>query len=78
MLTPVVIDPPGMFNEREGLAFDMDLEGITPADIRDGTLTIGGEAVDPAVLEAFVREFSAALGRAPTPQEVIEGLASAP
>lgn len=78
MLTPVVIDPPGMFNEREGLAFDLDLEGITPADIRDGTLTIGGEAVDPAVLEAFVREFSAALGRAPTPQEVIEGLASAP
>lgn len=77
MLTPVVIDPPGMFNEREGLAFDLNLEGITPADIRDGTLTIGGEAVDPAVLEAFVREFSAALGRAPTPQEVIEGLASA-
>lgn len=75
MLLPVVIDPPGLFNSVNGRAFDMDFDGVTPADIADGTLKIGGERIEPEVVEAFVREFEAALGRAPTPQEVIEGLA---
>lgn len=75
MLLPVVIDPPGLFNSVNGRALDLDFDGVTPADIADGDLKIGGERIEPEVIEAFVREFEAALGRAPTPQEVIEGLA---
>ncbi|WP_313349072.1 TIGR02594 family protein [Paracoccus sp. (in: a-proteobacteria)] len=75
MLLPVVIDPPGLFNSVNGRAFDIEFDGVTPADIMDGSLKIAGEAVAPEVIEAFVQEFEAALGRAPTPQEVVEGLA---
>ncbi|WGR61451.1 hypothetical protein E3U26_12410 [Paracoccus ferrooxidans] len=75
MLLPVVIDPPGLFNSVNGRAFDIDFDGVTPGDIVDGSLKIAGEAVDPEVIETFVQEFEAALGRAPTPQEVVEGLA---
>ncbi|QRZ14737.1 hypothetical protein JWJ88_17380 [Paracoccus methylovorus] len=75
MLLPVVIDPPGLFNSVNGRAFEIDFDGVTPGDIVDGSLKIAGEAVAPEVIEAFVQEFEAALGRAPTPQEVVEGLA---
>lgn len=75
LLLPVVIDPPGWLNQQSGSAFEMDFDDITPADILDGSLRIGGEKIPPERIEAFVREFEAALGRAPTPQEVVEGLA---
>lgn len=75
MLLPIIVDPPGMFNKTSGTLFEMDFEGIEPADIMDGTLKVGGETIPPEQVEAFVTEFEAALGRAPTPQEVIEGLA---
>lgn len=76
MLMQVVIDPPGMFNEQSGPAFTLDFEGVTPADVRDGSLTVNGKDVPPEAVEAFVTAFEAALGRAPTPAEVVEGLAA--
>lgn len=77
MLLPIIIDPPGLMNRESGKMFEMDFEAmdLEPADILDGTLKIDGTTVPTEQIEAFVREFEAALGRAPTPQEVIEGLA---
>lgn len=76
MLMQVAIDPPGMFNEVSGRSFEIDFAGIEPADVIGGKLKIGGETIAPEVIEAFVTAFEAALGRAPTPQEVVEGLAA--
>lgn len=76
-LLPIVINPPGWNNEQDGSLFDLDFEGITPQDIMAGTLTVGDTAIDPEVVEEFVVAFEAAVGRAPTPQEVVEGLAYA-
>lgn len=74
MLLPVVIDPPGLMNKESGRLFALDFENITPADVRDG-LRINGKDVPPEAVEAFVTAFEAAIGRAPTPAEVVEGLA---
>lgn len=76
MLTQVVLDPPGMFNQQSGPAFTLDFEGVTPADVLDGSLKVNGKDVPPEAVEAFVTAFEAALGRAPTPAEVVEGLAA--
>ena len=76
MLMQVVLDPPGMFNQQSGPAFTLDFEGVTPADVLDGSLTVNGKDVPPEAVEAFVTAFEAALGRAPTPAEVVEGLAA--
>lgn len=75
LMLQVVIDPPGMFNRESGRLYEIDFEGVTPADIMDGNIRIGGERVKPEVVEAFVLEFTAVVGRAPSPQEVVEGLA---
>lgn len=74
MLMPVVIDPPGWNNEVSGQPFDLDLTGITPQQIVEGNVTLGGQQIDPDAVEAFATAFAEAMGRAPTPQEVIEGL----
>ena len=76
LLMQVVLDPPGLFNEQSGPAFTLDFEGVTPADVLDGSLTVNGKDVPPEAVEAFVTAFEAALGRAPTPAEVVEGLAA--
>lgn len=76
MLMQVVLDPPGMFNQQSGPAFTLDFEGVTPADVLDGSLTVNGKDVPPEAVEAFVTAFEAAIGRAPTPAEVVEGLAA--
>ena len=76
MLMQVVLDPPGMFNQQSGPAFTLDFEGVTPADVLDGSLTVNGKDVPAEAVEAFVTAFEAALGRAPTPAEVVEGLAA--
>lgn len=82
LLMQVVIDPPGMGNLKTGSnwnpatsLFEVDFSGISPADVRDG-LTVNGKPVPPEAVEAFVTAFEAALGRAPTPAEVVEGLAA--
>lgn len=76
MLMQVVLDPPGLFNKQDGPAFALDFEGVTPADVLDGSLKVNGKDVPPEAVEAFVTAFEAALGRAPTPAEVVEGLAA--
>ncbi|MTH65077.1 hypothetical protein [Paracoccus shanxieyensis] len=76
MLLPIVINPPGLFNEVGGKLYEMDFDGVTAAGIRDGSLSLGDQTVDPAQVEAFAMAFEAAMGRAPTPQELVEGLAS--
>lgn len=79
MLMDVIINPPGAWNEREGKLFEMDFGGddpVTPDDILNGTLKVNGKAVAPAAVDAFVTAFTEALGREPTPAEVVEGLAS--
>ena len=76
MLMQVVLDPPGLFNQQAGPAFTLDFEGVTPADVLDGSLKVNGKDVPPEAVEAFVTAFEAALGRAPTPAEVVEGLAA--
>ena len=65
-----------MFNQQSGPAFTLDFEGVTPADVLDGSLTVNGKDVPPEAVEAFVTAFEAAIGRAPTPAEVVEGLAA--
>ena len=75
MLMPVVVDPPGWNNEVSGNVFDIDLSDITPQQIVQGAISLGGRAVDLGAVEAFATAFQQAMGRAPTPQEVIEGLA---
>ena len=74
MLLPVVIDPPGLMNKESGRLFELDFEDVEPADVREG-LRINGKEVPPETVEAFVTAFEAAIGRAPTPAEVVEGLA---
>lgn len=75
MLMPVILDPPGLRNQQSGAAFQIDLEDVTIDDILDGSLEIDGETVDAATIQAFVQAFADAIGRAPTKDEVIEGLA---
>ena len=74
MLMPVIIDPPGAWNEVSGKSFEIDFDAVTPQDIRDGTLKIGDTTIPSETVTAFVTAFEAAMGRAPTPQEVVEGL----
>lgn len=74
LLMPVVMDPPGWRNRQSGEAFSLDFEAVSPADLVNGSLRVNGEVVPTETIEAFAREFEAALGRAPTPQEVVEGL----
>lgn len=77
LMMPIVLDPPGLRNKQDGQAFSIDFEGITADDILDGALRVNGIDVAPEEIERFVQAFEAAIGRAPTPQEVVEGLASA-
>lgn len=75
MLLPIILDPPGRGNAQNKRGFEFDFEGVSVDDVLDGGLKVGGQQIAPEVVEAFAREFEAAMGRAPTPQEVVEGLA---
>lgn len=75
MLLPVVIGEGWVSDTATGAAFDIDLDGVTPRDIVEDGISIGGQQLAPEAVESFAREFEAAMGRAPTPQEVVEGLA---
>lgn len=82
MLVPVVIDPKGLGNKQEGFAFQMDYDGrsydpnddVTPAMLRDGALTINDISVSNDMMETFAQGFEIRFGRAPTVQELIEGM----
>lgn len=82
MLVPVVIDPKGLGNKQDGFAFQMDYDGrsydpnddVTPAMLRDGALTINDISVSNDMMETFAQGFEIRFGRAPTVQELIEGM----
>jgi len=82
MLVPVVIDPSGLWNKQAGFAFQMDYDGnpynpnddVTPAMLRDGALTINDISVPNDMMENFAQGFETRFGRAPTVQELIEGM----
>lgn len=82
MLVPVVIDPKGLRNKQSGSAFEMDYDGkaydpnddITPAMLRNGALTINKVSVSNEMMEIFATGFEARFGRAPTVQELVEGM----
>ena len=82
MLVPVVIDPRGLGNKQDGLAFQMDYDGksydpsddVTPAMLRDGALSINDISVSNSMMETFAQGFEIRFGRAPTVQELIEGM----
>lgn len=78
MLLPIMVDAPGMGNNRgEGNLFEFDFDEVIPSDLTSGGLKIGDDWIEPSVVEEFVVAFTEAVGRAPTPQEVVEGLALA-
>jgi|GEM_PF-2549088 len=81
MMMPVILDPAGWNNKQGGTrgvpAFSLDFEGVSPDQIRDGSLTIGGVKLDQDVIEDFVIQFQSVMGRVPTPEEVVNGLAAA-
>jgi hypothetical protein len=82
MLVPIVIDPRGLGNKQSGAGFQIDYDGkpfvasddLTPEDIRDGALAIGGETVSNDIIEMFAQTYQDRFGRAPTVQELVEGL----
>lgn len=78
LLLPIVVDAPGMGNRRgAGDLFEFDFDEVIPSDLTSGGLKIGDDWIEPSVVEEFVVAFTEAVGRAPTPQEVVEGLAYA-
>lgn len=82
ILTPVVINPPGAFNEQTGSAVTINYQGkpvtgageITTDQLPLSTILIGGTKVPPADVQLFIEAYTAKYGGAPTPQEVVEGL----
>lgn len=82
MLIPVVLDPPGLRNKQATYAGLVDYDGdplnpdddLTPEMVRDGGLKINGTAVENEVIETFAISFEKRFGRAPTVQEMIDGL----
>lgn len=82
MLLPVVIDPRGLGNKQSGSSFEMDYDGeprnpdddLSPQDLRDGSLTINDVTVSNEMMEIFATGFNDRFGRAPTVQEMVDGL----
>jgi len=82
MLVPVVLDPKGFGNKQKGKSFQIDYDGapldttddLRPEDIRDGALKIGGEKISNEIIEAFATQFADRFGRAPTVQELVDGI----
>lgn len=82
MLVPMVIDPKGLGNKQGGFAFQMDYDGraydpnddVTPEMLRDGALAINDVSVSNDMMETFAQGFEIRFGRAPTVQELIEGM----
>ena len=82
MLVPIVIDPSGLRNKQTGRLFQMDYDGsaldpnddVTPDMLRDGALRINDVSVSNEMIEIFANGFNDRFGRAPTVQELVEGM----
>jgi len=82
MLVPIVIDPSGLGNKQDGRLFQMDYDGsaldpnddVTPDMLRDGALRINDVSVSNEMIEIFANGFNDRFGRAPTVQELVEGM----
>ena len=71
-LLPIVLNPPGWNNEQSGSLFSIDFDEVTPGDVLNGTLTVGGERVEREAIQSAVEAFTSAVGREPTAAEVVE------
>jgi len=82
MLTPIVLDAPGLRNIQRGPLFSIDFDGnsfdpnddVTPQQLLESKLKINGVRVSAEVLEAVGTTFALRYGRDPSPQELIETL----
>jgi len=86
MLVPVFINgaaqTDGYVRNSRLPAYQMDYDGdrfsasddITPAMIRDGNLEIGGTSVSNEMIELYANGFNDRFGRAPTVEEMVDGL----
>lgn len=84
MLVPIVLDPYWlwMWDAQSGRAFQMDYDGdpmnpnddVTPQSIRDGALSINDKPVSNDVIETYALAFEQRFKRAPSVQELVEGL----
>lgn len=59
LLTPVVINPPGMFNEADGFAFEAGGFDVDANGLASGTITIGGDVIPPAVVQEQIEAMRA-------------------
>jgi hypothetical protein len=75
LLLPVVINPPGIMNEVEGMAFEADTFEIDEDGLVSGSVTIGETVVPPAVVQEQV-ELLRAAGRPITADAVLSRLIS--
>lgn len=73
LLTPLVINPPGMGNEFDGTAMEASALVIDEAGLVQSDMTIGGVTVPPSVLQEQVDLIKAA-GGVPTAAAVTERL----
>lgn len=82
LMVPVVLNPPGAFNEQTGAAISINLDGkpvsgdgaITLDALQQSSIKIGGTDVAPADVEMFIEGWMVRYGSPPTPRDVLDGL----